>query len=62
MKCKNEEKNLKICNCSFSCARKGHCCECLEYHRKSGELPACYFPPEVEKSGERSAQAYLNLK
>ena len=35
--------NLKTCNCTYSCSRKGKCCECVAYHRSSGELPACYF-------------------
>ncbi|MFH1395575.1 MAG: DUF6485 family protein, partial [Candidatus Omnitrophota bacterium] len=44
------EANKKICNCSYEpCARKGLCCDCLHYHRKNGQLPACYFPDDVEK-------------
>jgi hypothetical protein len=61
MEC-NKNKNLKMCNCTFSCSRKGMCCECLEYHRKRDELPACYFPADVEKSGDRSIEAYLRCR
>lgn len=61
MECQ-KTKNLKNCNCSFSCSRKGLCCECLAYHKDLGELPACYFPKEIEKTGERSVTAYLKIK
>ncbi|WP_281246395.1 hypothetical protein [Desulfoscipio geothermicus] len=30
------------------------CCECIAYHRKNGEAPGCLFPPEVEKTYDRS--------
>ena len=44
------QSNLKNCNCSYpSCERKGICCECITYHRKRNELPACYFSKEIEK-------------
>ena len=32
MECK-KDKNLKACNCTYPCSRKGICCECLAYHR-----------------------------
>ncbi|MFC1540651.1 DUF6485 family protein [Candidatus Margulisiibacteriota bacterium] len=57
MEC-DKAANLKHCNCTFTCSRKGKCCECVTYHRERGELPACYFPPEIEKTGERSIEAY----
>jgi hypothetical protein len=52
--CPNKEKNLKQCNCTYSCSKKGMCCECLHYHRKNGELPACYFSEADEASYDRS--------
>ena len=40
-KCKNHEKNMAVCNCTYEpCPRKGYCCECIAYHMRSGELPA----------------------
>ncbi len=55
MECVNRDKNLKRCNCTYEpCSRKGCCCECLHYHRVLGELPACYFTPEAERSYDRS--------
>ncbi len=60
--CPNREKNLKRCNCSYEpCDKKGICCECLRYHLKRGELPACFFPPEVEKTYDRSIQRFLSI-
>ena len=52
--CPNQKQNLVRCSCSYEpCSRKGTCCECLHYHRKMGELPACYFTPEVERTYNR---------
>ena len=61
-KCPNQAENMKNCNCSYNpCSRKGICCECIAYHRSSGELPACYFPDSVEKSYDRSIQRFLSV-
>ena len=58
MEC-NKEGNLKICNCTGGdCSRKGICCECLSYHLKSKQLPGCCFPDEVEKTYDRSFEAF----
>ncbi|MFQ5648082.1 MAG: DUF6485 family protein [Candidatus Zixiibacteriota bacterium] len=57
--CKVEE-NLKDCPCThMSCPRRGVCCECIKHHREKGQLPACYFPPEVEKTYDRSIEKFL---
>ncbi|MDR1893524.1 MAG: hypothetical protein LBQ61_02370 [Spirochaetales bacterium] len=55
------EKNKSHCPCSFGCGKAGICCECLDYHRSLGELPGCYFPPEVEKTGDRSAARFIEV-
>ncbi|ABV33120.1 MULTISPECIES: DUF6485 family protein [Pseudothermotoga] len=61
MNCVNKERNLKKCNCSYpGCPRKGICCECLSYHRSHGELPACYFSDEDEKSWNRSIEYFVS--
>ncbi len=40
--CPNKEINLEGCTCDWpGCSRKGICCECIEHHRESGDLPAC---------------------
>lgn len=55
MECKHHEENLARCNCTYEpCSRKGHCCECVRYHREMDELPACYFSPEAERTYNRS--------
>jgi hypothetical protein len=60
--CPNKEKNLQTCNCTYEpCSRKGICCECLAYHRRNRELPACYFPAEVEKTYDRSVARFLKI-
>ena len=58
--CKKEE-NLAKCNCSYSCSKKGMCCECLKEHLKNGELPACCFPPDVEKTYDRSIKKFIEI-
>ena len=52
-------QNLKQCNCTYSCERKGNCCECLHYHRRNGELPACYFTKEAERTYDRSIENFI---
>jgi hypothetical protein len=57
--CKVEPNKAK-CNCTYEpCARKGLCCECVTYHRQSGELPACYFPEDVERTYDRSIEMFI---
>lgn len=61
MECK-KEFNLKNCPCSYpGCPRKGICCECLSYHLSHNELPACCFPPEVEKGYDRSFEKFIEI-
>lgn len=61
MEC-NKEKNLNRCNCSYDpCSRKGLCCECVSYHRKSRELPACFFTAEAEATYDRSFEHFARL-
>ena len=56
----NEEKNLKRCNCTYEpCSRKGICCECIDYHWRMKQLPACYFPAEVERTYDRSLKRFI---
>ena len=58
VECKVEE-NKADCNCTYPCEKKGMCCKCITYHRKRGELPACYFPPEAERTYDRSVEAFI---
>ncbi len=56
----DREKNMKNCNCSYEpCSRKGYCCDCVTYHRQSGQLPACYFPDDVEAGYDRSIEKFV---
>ena len=58
--CPNKDKNLKYCNCSYDpCSRKGTCCECLHYHRKQQQLPACFFSNDIEKTYDRSFSRFI---
>ncbi|HSV31343.1 MAG TPA: DUF6485 family protein [Atribacteraceae bacterium] len=53
-------KNLDHCTCTYDpCSRKGLCCDCFSYHRLHGEIPGCLFPPDIEKTYDRSITRYL---
>jgi len=61
MECKKEQ-NLDHCNCTYKpCSRKGICCECISYHLKMRELPACAFPNKAEASYDRSFEQFARL-
>ncbi len=60
MEC-NIEANKASCSCTYEpCARKGKCCECISYHLKMDELPACVFPHQVEKTYDRSIARFVS--
>jgi len=59
MECEKEE-NLKDCACTWAdCPRKGICCECISYHWRNKELPACFFSREAEKTYDRSIENFI---
>jgi len=60
----NKEENKIGCNCTYPCEKKGLCCKCISYHRNRGELPACYFPDDIERTYDRSIENFvrINLK
>jgi len=61
MEC-DKEKNLSSCNCTYEpCSRKGKCCECLTYHQRSRELPACFFSASAERTYDRSFEHFARL-
>ena len=59
MEC-NLSANRRKCTCTYEpCSRKGRCCECLTYHWSMQELPGCLFPPQVERTYDRSLARFL---
>ncbi|MDI6743304.1 MAG: DUF6485 family protein [Smithella sp.] len=61
MECK-KQTNVDKCNCTYDpCARKGVCCDCLKYHLKKRQLPACCFPKEAERTYDRSFEHFSQL-
>lgn len=59
MEC-NLKANKSRCPCTYEpCSRKGKCCECIEYHLKYNELPGCVFPPELERTFDRSISRFV---
>lgn len=60
MECKKEQNKVH-CNCTYPCGRQGICCECLTYHRSMGQLPACYFPDDIEKGFDRSVDNFIRI-
>lgn len=58
-----KEVNEQRCNCSYpGCPRKYICCDCVAYHRDNGQLPACFFPDEVERTYDRSVERFIALQ
>jgi len=56
------ELNKADCNCTYEpCSRKGKCCQCIAHHLEADELPACVFPPEVEKTYDRSFARFVEV-
>ena len=61
MECK-KEKNLDLCNCTYEpCSRKGTCCDCLQFHLRMRELPACCFDRDSERTYDRSFEHFARL-
>lgn len=48
-----EHNNTIKCNCTYPCPRHGKCCECVAYHLRGGEFPACFFSKQAEASYDR---------
>lgn len=62
MQCANKDKNILRCTCTYmSCTRRGMCCECVQYHLGSDEVPGCFFPPEAEKTYNRSRDYFISI-
>lgn len=58
MECK-KPANAATCACTYmSCGNRGVCCDCLSSHLAKKQLPGCCFPPEVEKTYDRSFNAF----
>jgi len=60
MECLKEENKVH-CNCTYPCDKKGICCKCITYHRERGELPACYFPDNEEKTYDRTIENFIRI-
>ncbi|MAG22417.1 MAG: cytosolic protein [Candidatus Diapherotrites archaeon] len=55
-----KDSNKSRCNCTYEpCSRKGVCCDCITYHLKMDELPACCFSKSAEQSYDRSIEAFI---
>jgi hypothetical protein len=57
--CPQKPANLKDCNCTYDCSKKGKCCECISYHRGMGQFPACFFSAKAERGYDRSFDALV---
>ena len=56
----NIKQNKQNCNCTYEpCSRKGICCECIQYHLKQSQLPACCFSAQAEKTYDRSIANFI---
>ena len=61
MECQ-KTRNSQSCPCTYEpCPRKGLCCECLSYHLRCRELPACCFSLSAERTYDRSSAHFVRL-
>ncbi|MDR3108118.1 MAG: DUF6485 family protein [Planctomycetaceae bacterium] len=61
MECKSE-KNKPRCACTYmSCGKRGICCDCVKSHIANREVPGCFFPPDAEKTYDRSFEHFATL-
>ena len=62
IQCENLQKNVEKCACTYmSCSHRGNCCECISYHLAMQELPGCCFPPDAEKTYDRSFRKFIEV-
>jgi len=62
VQCENLQKNLDKCACTYtSCEKRGNCCECISYHLAMQQLPGCCFPPDAEKTYDRSFRKFIEV-
>jgi hypothetical protein len=62
IKCEQFEANMAKCACTYEgCSRKGNCCACIHYHLSMDQLPACAFPPEAERTYDRSFGKFIEV-
>ena len=62
VQCENLQENADKCACTYTdCGRRGKCCECLSYHLATQQLPGCCFPPDAEKTYDRSFQKFMEV-
>ncbi|WP_449257675.1 DUF6485 family protein [Chlorobium limicola] len=55
------KKNPAGCSCTYEpCPRKGVCCECIAWHLKKDQLPACCFSSEAERTWDRSIRKFID--
>lgn len=58
--CPNLEANLADCTYE-PCGRQGMCCQCVAYHRRSRQLPACFFTEAAEQTYDRSFDRFIKI-
>ena len=47
-----DKKDLQHCPCTYDCSRRGHCEECIAFHRRIGTPVACMEGLVSEKKEE----------
>jgi len=58
--CSEPQEEPRPCTCTYmSCGNRGACCDCLHSHLAKRQLPGCCFPADVEKTYDRSFEAFI---
>ena len=62
MECKHNKNLVDRCKCTYSgCPRAGLCCDCIAYHLRNRQLPACCFSVDAEQTYDRSFEHFAGL-
>lgn len=56
----NNCDNKNPCKCTYNCAKRHKCCDCVANHRDVGEIPGCFFSTEGEKTYDRSIANFIS--
>ena len=60
----NQKEMKNKCTCTYSCRRRGKCCECVSYHLAMNQIPGCFFAKiskDAEKTYDRDFEYFAKL-
>ena len=61
MECKKERNLITHATAAIHAAKKESAATALHRIRRAGELPACYFPDDMESGYDRSVENFIRI-